>query len=233
MGNDNEDEEKAGMLPNLKIGEHLGYNFINATQRFTSPPYRFTEASLVKQLEELGIGRPSTYAPTISTVQRRGYVEKGQNEGLERIYEQIILTKDVDEILNFFYQVFKNLKPKFSQVDFRRLAWIGHTMLNQLNIKKFKKEFGQAYIKFDTERGSTLAEVKEDILGKKSSEFLTAKFIQYTEKARPMVLLPAPMGPIKNIFTMKFLLGTAATKPGRLALNAHCRVDGLNYGDLA
>ena len=57
-------------------------------------------------------------------------------------------------------------------------------MLNQLNIKKFKKEFGQAYIKFDTERGSTLAEVKEDILGKKSSEFLTAKFIQYTEKAR-------------------------------------------------
>ena len=92
-GNDNEDEEKAGMLPNLKIGEHLGYNFINATQRFTSPPYRFTEASLVKQLEELGIGRPSTYAPTISTVQRRGYVEKGVNEGLERVYEQIILTK--------------------------------------------------------------------------------------------------------------------------------------------
>ena len=80
-GNDNEDEEKAGMLPNLTKGEQIDYNFINATQRFTSPPYRFTEASLVKQLEELGIGRPSTYAPTISTVQRRGYVEKGQNEG--------------------------------------------------------------------------------------------------------------------------------------------------------
>tara|TARA_B100000787_G_scaffold169695_1_gene161780 strand:+ start:18740 stop:21223 length:2484 start_codon:yes stop_codon:yes gene_type:complete len=96
-GNDDEDEEKAGMLPNLKIGEYLGYNFINATQRFTSPPYRFTEASLVKQLEELGIGRPSTYAPTISTVQRRGYVEKGQNEGVERIYEQIILTKEIIE----------------------------------------------------------------------------------------------------------------------------------------
>ena len=57
-----------------------------------SPPYRFTEASLVKQLEELGIGRPSTYAPTISTVQRRGYVEKGQNEGLERAYQQLILS---------------------------------------------------------------------------------------------------------------------------------------------
>ena len=102
----------------------------------------------------------------------------------EKMTDEDKVAKDVDEILNFFYQVFKNLKPKFSQVDFRRLAWIGHTMLNQLNIKKFKKEFGQAYIKFDTERGSTLAEVKEDILGKKSSEFLTAKFIQYTEKAR-------------------------------------------------
>ena len=91
-GTDNEEEEQAGMLPNLKTGESLEYTFINATQRFTSAPYRFTEASLVKQLEELGIGRPSTYAPTISTVQRRGYVEKGDNEGVERNYEQMILS---------------------------------------------------------------------------------------------------------------------------------------------
>ncbi|MFD2530197.1 MULTISPECIES: type I DNA topoisomerase [Polaribacter] len=91
-GNDDEDgEEQAGMLPNLKVNDALEYTFINATQRFTSPPYRFTEASLVKQLEELGIGRPSTYAPTISTVQRRGYIEKGQNEGIEREYQQLIL----------------------------------------------------------------------------------------------------------------------------------------------
>jgi len=94
-GTDNEEEEQAGMLPNLKVGENLEYTFINATQRFTSPPYRFTEASLVKQLEELGIGRPSTYAPTISTVQKRGYVEKGQNEGLEREYQQLILSHGV------------------------------------------------------------------------------------------------------------------------------------------
>ncbi|WP_405608906.1 type I DNA topoisomerase [Polaribacter sp. Asnod1-A03] len=94
-GKDDDEEEQAGMLPTLKVGEHLNYSFINATQRFTSPPYRFTEASLVKQLEELGIGRPSTYAPTISTVQRRGYVEKGQNEGVERNYEQMILANAV------------------------------------------------------------------------------------------------------------------------------------------
>tara|TARA_R110002073_G_scaffold89852_5_gene212447 strand:+ start:12528 stop:15011 length:2484 start_codon:yes stop_codon:yes gene_type:complete len=90
-GIDNDDEEQAGMLPNLRVSESLTYNFINATQRFTSPPYRFTEASLVKQLEELGIGRPSTYAPTISTVQRRGYVGKGETEGVERKYEQFVL----------------------------------------------------------------------------------------------------------------------------------------------
>ena len=90
-GKDNDEEEQAGMLPNLKVGEGLSYEFITATERFTSPPYRFTEASLVKQLEELGIGRPSTYAPTISTVQRRGYVEKGETEGLERRYEQFML----------------------------------------------------------------------------------------------------------------------------------------------
>ena len=91
-GKDDDEEEQTGMLPNLKVNESLNYTFINATQRFTSPPYRFTEASLVKQLEELGIGRPSTYAPTISTVQRRGYVEKGTNEGVERNYEQMILS---------------------------------------------------------------------------------------------------------------------------------------------
>lgn len=90
-GTDNEEEEQAGLLPNLTIGDALNYNFITATQRFSSAPYRFTEASLVKQLEELGIGRPSTYAPTISTVQRRGYIEKGQNEGVERNYEQLSL----------------------------------------------------------------------------------------------------------------------------------------------
>jgi len=64
---------------------------ITATERFSRPPYRYTEASLVKKLEELGIGRPSTYAPTISTIQNRKYVEKGTVEGSERKYDQLIL----------------------------------------------------------------------------------------------------------------------------------------------
>ena len=92
-GVDDEDlaEEQEGMLPAMKEGERLINNFISATERFTRPPYRFTEASLVKKLEELGIGRPSTYAPTISTILNRGYVEKGTVEGVERKYQQFIL----------------------------------------------------------------------------------------------------------------------------------------------
>ncbi len=93
-GSDDEEEEEKGMLPNMKVNDILDSEYITATERYTRPPSRFTEASLVKQLEELGIGRPSTYAPTISTVQRRGYVEKGIAEGTERNYTQIILKKD-------------------------------------------------------------------------------------------------------------------------------------------
>ncbi len=88
---DEEDEEQEGMLPALKVNEKLQNNYITATERFTRPPYRYTEASLVKKLEELGIGRPSTYAPTISTIQNRNYIEKGSVDGVERNYVQFTL----------------------------------------------------------------------------------------------------------------------------------------------
>lgn len=92
-GQDDEDtsEEQEGMLPAMRVGDALKNNFISATERFSRPPYRFSEASLVKKLEELGIGRPSTYAPTISTIVNRGYSEKGTVEGSERKYAQLIL----------------------------------------------------------------------------------------------------------------------------------------------
>ena len=90
-GTDDEDAEQDGMLPGMKVNETLLNSYITATERFSRPPYRFTEASLVKQLEELGIGRPSTYAPTISTIQNRNYIEKGDNEGEERDYAQLTL----------------------------------------------------------------------------------------------------------------------------------------------
>lgn len=90
-GNDDEDVEQEGMLPALKVNERLTNNYITATERFSRPPARYTEAALVKKLEELGIGRPSTYAPTISTIISRNYVEKGSFEGQERKYTQFTL----------------------------------------------------------------------------------------------------------------------------------------------
>ncbi|KRD59715.1 DNA topoisomerase I [Flavobacterium sp. Root935] len=90
-GHDDDEEEQEGMLPALKVNEKLVNNYITATERYSRPPARYTEASLVKKLEELGIGRPSTYAPTISTIINRNYVEKGTLEGQERNYTQLTL----------------------------------------------------------------------------------------------------------------------------------------------
>ncbi len=78
----------SGLLPAVEEGETVALDELNATQRFSRPPARYVEASLVKKLESLGIGRPSTYAPTISTIQKRGYVEKPQREGVERQYDK-------------------------------------------------------------------------------------------------------------------------------------------------
>jgi DNA topoisomerase-1 len=92
---DNEEQERPkGMLPVLKSGEILNYNKIEATQKFANHLPRYTEASLVRKLEELGIGRPSTYAPTISTVQNREYVLKGTEEGKVRDYICVSLKDD-------------------------------------------------------------------------------------------------------------------------------------------
>lgn len=92
---DDEDENKedSGMLPPMKVGDKLANKNIVATQKFTHHPARYTEASLVKKLEELGIGRPSTYAPTISTVQKRNYVEKTDRMGTLRNYTVLTLEK--------------------------------------------------------------------------------------------------------------------------------------------
>jgi len=101
-GTDEEGVEQDGRLPIMQLNEVLKNQTLTATQRFSRPPYRYTEASLVKKLEELGIGRPSTYAPTISTIQNRNYVEKGTIDGEERKYT-IISLKDnqLKELDNF------------------------------------------------------------------------------------------------------------------------------------
>ena len=93
----NDDEEETqqdgenSMLPPLTKGQRLALQEMTATERFSRPPARYTEASLVKKLEELGIGRPSTYAPTISTIQNRGYVVKEEREGKQRAFRVLTL----------------------------------------------------------------------------------------------------------------------------------------------
>lgn len=92
---DNEqNDEESRLLPPMKKGEELQRKNIIAQERFTQHPPRYTEASLVHKLEELGIGRPSTYAPTISTIQQREYVEKGEKEGVERNYQTLVLNEN-------------------------------------------------------------------------------------------------------------------------------------------
>ena len=93
---DEDEEESQGMLPPLKIGQKLDMDNLTATERYTRPPARYTEAALVKKLEELGIGRPSTYAPTISKIMEanRGYVVKDSREGEQRMFQIMTLKND-------------------------------------------------------------------------------------------------------------------------------------------
>lgn len=88
-----QDDEDSGLLPPLNIGEVLSVDLIEARERWSQKPARYSEAALVKKLEDLGIGRPSTYAPTISTVQNRGYVVKEDREGKDRNYQYLVLTE--------------------------------------------------------------------------------------------------------------------------------------------
>ncbi|MDI1315806.1 type I DNA topoisomerase [Flavobacterium sp.] len=128
-GNDDDDEEQEGMLPALKVNEKLGNNFITATERYTRAASRYTEASLVKKLEELGIGRPSTYAPTISTIIARTYVEKGNLDGVERKYTQLTL-KDSKVVAQVLKENTGSDKGKLVPTD------IG-TIVNDFLVKNF------------------------------------------------------------------------------------------------
>ncbi len=105
---DEDDDEQKGLLPPVSIGSQLGYKEIIAQEKFSRPPARYTEASLVKKLEELGIGRPSTYAPTISTVQKRGYVLNESRDGKQREVHNLLLKndsiEDIKEKENFGFE---------------------------------------------------------------------------------------------------------------------------------
>lgn len=123
QSSDEENEDSIhGLLPKVSVDDEINYQKITATQRFSRPPSRYTEASLVKKLEELGIGRPSTYAPTITTIQKRGYVEKEQKEGLERKYAQIVLSEDKTVGSKILSEIKGAEKNKLSPTDIGKVV---------------------------------------------------------------------------------------------------------------
>lgn len=117
-----------GILPPLSVGQKLDMKEIIATERFSRPPARYTEASLVKKLEELGIGRPSTYAPTISTIQKRGYVNKDERMGTERAYKVFTLNKKKEIIKETRTEITGADKGKLFPAD---IAMLVTDFLNQ------------------------------------------------------------------------------------------------------
>lgn len=185
---EDEDDEESSIIPPLKKGERLENESIIATERFTKPKARYTEASLVKELERLGIGRPSTYAPTISTIQNRKYIKKGEFEGEEREYVQYKLSNgkikdkqlsekvgsnkgklvptDVGRVVNdFLVNHFKGI------VDYNFTAKLEEDFDNIAQGKKdWREVMNNFYQKFhpnvkDVEKNAT-REVGERILGK-------------------------------------------------------------------
>lgn len=112
---DEDDEDNEKLLPKVKIGESLDYKKIEATEKFTKPAARYTEAGLVRKLEELGIGRPSTYAPTIQTIQNREYVDKREVLPQEREIVKMTLTKDIKK--QVLTEKFGGDKNKFVPTD--------------------------------------------------------------------------------------------------------------------
>ena len=153
-GHDDEEEEVEGILPQLKVGEQLQNKNILATQRYSKPAARYTEASLVKKLEELGIGRPSTYAPTISTIIARNYVEKGTTEGKERNYKLFSLTNGTiaDKVL---VEKTGSDKGKLIPTD------IG-IIVNDFLVKNFKTILDYNFTAKVEEDFDSIAEGKED-----------------------------------------------------------------------
>ncbi len=151
---DLEDEEQAGMLPKLEIKEEVTNKYITATERYTKPPYRYTEASLVKRLEELGIGRPSTYAPTISTIQKRQYVAKGTVEGTNRNYSQLKL-EDGEISVKTLVEKIGSDKGKLVPTD------IGN-VVNDFLVENFEKILDYGFTASVEDEFDEIAKGKED-----------------------------------------------------------------------
>ena len=123
-GTDSKEEELEGMLPELQEGQELKLNNLNPKQSFTEPPARYTEASLVKALEEKGIGRPSTYSPTITTIIERRYIEKEQKQLIPTELGKVVnklLVENFEDIMDIEFTA--NIENKFDNIAEGKTDW--------------------------------------------------------------------------------------------------------------
>ena len=208
-GMDDQDDDEKRMLPRVSEGESLSLQKMTATQRYSRSPYRFSEASLVKKMEELGIGRPSTYAPTISTVQNRKYVEKGASEGELRKYEQLslehnniekatlsetigsdkgkLIPTDIGMIVNdFLVDNFKNI------LDFNFTAEVEQSFDD---IAKGTKDWTEMLKRFYNQFHSTVEHVKENAQRESGERLLGVD----PKSGRPVKVRLGKFGPMAQI----------------------------------
>ncbi|MBS4217762.1 type I DNA topoisomerase [Bacillus sp. FJAT-49711] len=151
-GSDDQQEEKENMLPDLAVGDIVKVEKIDPKQHFTQPPPRYTEARLVKTLEELGIGRPSTYAPTLDTIQKRGYVALDNKRFIPTELGEIVL----DLIMEFFPEVIDveftaKMENELDEVEDGNIQWV--SIIDEfykgfeINLKKAEIEMQEVEIK--------------------------------------------------------------------------------------
>ncbi|MRX70582.1 type I DNA topoisomerase [Bacillus lacus] len=156
-GNDDQVEEKDRMLPDLKEGDRVVSKDIEPSQHFTQPPPRYTEARLVRTLEELGIGRPSTYAPTLDTIQKRGYVALDNKRFIPTELGEIVLELVMEffpEIINVEFTV--DMENSLDEVEDGKMQWVSI-------IREFYKEFEKRIIRAENEMESV--EIKDEPAG--------------------------------------------------------------------
>lgn len=151
-GSDDQQEEKENILPELKEGDKVVSESINPKQHFTQPPPRYTEARLVKTLEELGIGRPSTYAPTLDTIQRRGYVALENKRFIPTELGEIV----IESIMEFFSEVINveftvQMESDLDKIEDGQVDWI--SIIDEfyqdfaISLKKAEEEMEEVEIK--------------------------------------------------------------------------------------
>ena len=208
-GVDDESEKEDSILPKVNVGEELSLVNMISTERFSRPPFRYSEASLVKKMEELGIGRPSTYAPTITTIQNRNYVEKGSYLGEERNYDQLILKDGKIQVHNLKEKVGAD-KGKLVPTDIGMIVndflvenfetildfnFTAEVEQNFDNIARGVRDWKEMLKKFYNQFHSTVEHVKENAKRESGERILGVD----PESGRPVKVRLGKFGPIAQI----------------------------------